>query len=135
MVMHWPVSVPMSTTTVPSCWPTRSHTGRGSSSLASPISTVMQSERLEPEATCPVCRCSEAASRARRLFSDWEASGTAICGPIFGDGVGAAVGGADQPVGVFGHRHELLRLAGALARPAGGSSGGRGVPSEKDSSL
>ena len=84
MVRHWPVSVPMSTTTVPSCSPTRSHTGRGSSSLASPISTVSASERLEPEATCPVCRCSEAASRARRLFSDFEASGTAICGPICG---------------------------------------------------
>ena len=84
MVMHWPVSVPMSTTTVSWCWPTRSHTGRGSSSLASPSRTVMQSARAEAEATLPVCRCREAASRARMLLPDREASGTAICGPSLG---------------------------------------------------
>ena len=62
----------------------RSHTGRGSSSLASPSSTVMQSASAEALATLPVCRCREAASRARMLLPDREASGTAICGPILG---------------------------------------------------
>ena len=44
----------------------------------------MQSASAEAFATLPVWRCREAASRARMLFPDREASGTAICGPIFG---------------------------------------------------
>ena len=84
MMMHCPVPVPMSITTVPSLRAARSHTGTGSRSAASPISTVMASDKFELEATWPVCRCSEAASRVRRLFSDFDASGTAICGPSRG---------------------------------------------------
>jgi hypothetical protein len=44
----------------------------------------MQSASAEALATLPVCRCREAASRARTLFPEREASGTAICGPILG---------------------------------------------------
>ena len=81
MVMHWPVSVPMSAITVPPSRATRRWTGWGSSSAASPSRTLMQSDRAEPLATLPVRRRSDAPSFPRRLCPPLPAKGTATAGP------------------------------------------------------